>query len=87
MEQFGCGVLKLRRQRVVGIVAKAGIAQCRVGRVFASCLAVSAKLFDPDVANASLGERMLQRLAIEVRQAAGHRKGADIHQRLNAVRT
>ena len=86
LEQFGGSLLELGRQRVVGIVAEAGIAQRRMRRVFACRLAIPAKLFGPDVSDALLGQRMLQRLTIKVRQAARHGEGADIHQRLNVVR-
>src|SRR5208282_4797442 len=36
LEQFGGSLLELGRQRVVGIIAKAGIAQRRMRRVFVS---------------------------------------------------
>src|SRR5208337_1230851 len=67
-------------------VAEAGIAQRRVGRILATRLAVSAKSLHPDIPDALFRQRMLQRLAIKMWQATRHREGADIDQRLDAVR-
>src|SRR5208282_1054994 len=55
LEQFGGSLLELGCQRVVGIIAKASIAQRRMRRVFACRLAIPAELFGPDVSNALLG--------------------------------
>src|SRR5271157_5747201 len=69
LDHFGGSLLELGRQRVVGIIPEAGIAQRRVRRVLARRLAISSQRLNPDVVNAALAQRTFQRLAIEVRQS------------------
>src|SRR5579863_2976720 len=84
-DQLGDAALKLLCQHVICIVAKTVIAQCEVGRVVANLLAPSTKIFEPDVTNSGVEESLFERLAIEMRQAPRHGKGANIHQGLDGV--
>src|ERR1700677_605946 len=86
LQQFGYGLFELRRQRVVGIVAEARIAERNMGRIFSRCFAVPAQSFHPEIVDALLWQPRLERLAIEVRQTPGQWEGADVYQPLDTVR-
>ena len=76
---------EFRSQHVVGVVAEGVVAQAGVWGVIANLLAMATKFFHPDVIDGPFCQFDLQRLAIEVRHAARHGEGTDVHQGGNAV--
>src|SRR5277367_3869585 len=78
LDEFGSGALELRGQRVVRVVAKACVAQRSVRRIFAGSFSISAESLHPYVVNAVRGQRLFERLAIEMRQPSRHRESPDV---------
>ena len=85
-DQIGHRLLELRGQRVIGVVAKARIAERNVRRVFAAFLAIASQGFHPHITDSGCGQSLFQGFSIELRQPPRHGECADIHQRFNRVR-
>ena len=85
LEQVGDRALELRREHVVGIIAKTIVADRNVRGIIADVFAATAKFFHPAISNAGSRKGFLQRLAIELRQTTRHGKRTDIHEGLNRM--
>ena len=85
LQQFSRRALKLWAQHVIGVIAEARVAKSDIRRVVPALFAISTECLHPDIPDALRGKRILQALAIEMRQAPRHGKGTDIGQGLNRV--
>src|SRR6266516_1170014 len=84
-DQLAHRLLEFRREHVVGVIAKAVVAQRNVRRVLESLLAISAKRFHPDVANSRRRECLCKGIAIELRQTTRPGKGPDVYESLDGM--
>lgn len=82
-QKFGNSTPELRGHHMVGVVAKTHVVQGYVRRIVANPVPPPSQRFEPDVANAFVGEGLLQWLAIEMRQAPRHRNRANVDENLN----
>lgn len=78
-DKLGRTALELRSEHMVGVVAKALVAQGDVRRIIANFLAASAKFFQPNVINSVRRQRTLQRFAIKVREAPRRGQRANVN--------
>jgi hypothetical protein len=83
--QFLCRALKVGGEHIVGIVAKALVAQRDIRRMIEDLLAVAAQSLHPHITDCSVGQIRLQRILIKLRQSPRHGERTDIGQRLNLV--
>ena len=79
LDQVGDRALELRREHVVCVITKALVAERNVWRIFERFLPPATQVLPPHVFDSRAGQGFLQRFAIEMRQAARHREGADVH--------
>lgn len=86
LQQLVYAIFELFGQHVIGIIPKRFVSQGNIRRFLERPLSSTAELSEPSVFDSRLGQFRLQTLAVEVRQATGHGKSANIDERLDPVR-
>jgi len=84
-DNFCDRILKLSREHVVRVIPKTVIAQGEVWRVVEDCLAMASECLHPYIAYSGGGQRLFQRVTVELRKATRHWKCTDVDQRLDVV--
>ena len=82
-QKFGNSTPELLGHHMVGVVAKTHVAQGYIRRIVANPVPPPSQRFEPDVANAFVGQGLVQCLAIEMGQAPRHRNRANVDENLN----